>query len=179
MTGIGGAYWLEYTFTPEHKAQRWEQYKASVIEDGKVDEGFETWSNKYDGGIDRVTTANKGVDDFLQTLGWPNCNPTTKCKEKSFTMADGKTRRLDIYNTFMGDRIGFEVKEYSTSVVYSSPDIIKEILYDRELLNLSSIDKLEWVFKGCVPRGKLIKILNGDAVGGIPAGTKIKYRIEP
>ncbi len=137
-------------WTPEHKAQRWANHKA-----GNPDADFKTWSNQYDGNIDKVTAANKGVDDYISTYSG------TVVKEKSFSnisinTPDGVqsfTRRLDIVDEDAFK--GIEFKEYSSGKVYRSPDVIREYTLDGKLLKDDLLDEIEWIFKGCEPSGPL------------------------
>lgn len=48
-------------WTPQHKAQRWDQYRARMAEEGKAPETFETWSNRYDGNIEKANAATKAI----------------------------------------------------------------------------------------------------------------------
>lgn len=137
-------------WTPEHKAQRWANHKA-----GNPDADFKTWSNQYDGNIDKVTAANKGIDDYISTYSG------TVVREKSFSnisinTPDGVqsfTRRLDIVDEDVFK--GIEFKEYSSGKVYRSPDVIREYTLDGKLLKDDLLDEIEWLFKGCEPSGPL------------------------
>lgn len=133
-------------WTPEHKAQRWANYK-----EGNPNSDFKTWSNQYDGNIDKAIAANKGVDDYFSGLSgnlvreksFPNISINTSDGVQSFT------RRLDIVDEDAFK--GIEFKEYSSGKVYRSPDIRREYVLDGELLDLDLLDEIEWVFKGCEP----------------------------
>jgi len=145
-------------WTPEHKAQRWKNYEEGCANGQNACLNFESWSNGYDGKIDLVTNANKGVDDYFSSLGW-NC-PASTCREKTLsTTIDGKTvnRRLDIFDE--ANRRGKEFKEYSSGKVYRSADIRSEVARDKQLLEELQILEMEWVFKGCEPSGPLRTLL--------------------
>ncbi len=137
-------------WTPDHKAQRWANHKK-----GKPNADFKTWSNKYDGNIDKATFANNGVNDYFSTLSgnvvkeksFPNVSINTSEGVQSFT------RRLDIVDNDLAK--GIEFKEYSSGKVYRSPDIKREYALDGKLLNDQTLDDIEWVFKGCEPSAPL------------------------
>lgn len=120
-------------------------------------QGFEAWSNGYDGKIDLVTNANKGVNDYFNSLGW-NCPPTSPrpCREQTLPViinGNRVNRRLDIYNSATG--YAKEFKEYYGGKVYRSDDIVNEVLRDKQLMADRVITDMEWVFKGCEPSGPL------------------------
>ncbi len=137
-------------WTPEHKAQRWQNHKAGI-----PDAEYKNWSNQYDGNIDKAIAANKGVDDYASTLSG------NVVREKSFTnisinTSDGVqtfTRRLDIVDEDAFK--GIEFKEYSSGKVYRSPDIRREYALDGKLLQDDLLDEIEWIFKGCEPSAPL------------------------
>ena len=157
-------------WTPDHKAQRWANHKK-----GNPNADFKTWSNKYDGNIDKANFAHNGVNDYFDALNW-GC-PLPPCRERLIpnitAVVDGKVitggRRLDIAD--VQARKAKEFKEYSSGKVYNSADIRREVAMDEELLLDGDLfDEIEWVFKGCTPSGPLEKAL-------IDAGILIK--LEP
>jgi hypothetical protein len=137
-------------WSPEHKAQRWANHKI-----GKPDANYNNWSNQYDGNIDKVASANRGVDRYFSGLrgnvvrekSFPSISINTSDGVKSFT------RRLDIVDedTFKG----IEFKEYSSGKVYRSADIRREYALDGKLLKDDLLDEIEWIFKGCEPSSPL------------------------
>jgi hypothetical protein len=148
----------EYTpYSPEHKAQRWEQYKARHKEQGTTPDPYETWSNGFDGGIDRTVNASKTVDDYYIANGWTN-PPVSK--EYSVTATDVGTvtrttskgnpvtggRRFDIYDD--GAKKAIEIKDYSDKV-YKTEDIEMEALKDAHMLQEGKLNEVEWIFKSC------------------------------
>jgi len=145
-------------WTPDHKAQRWNNYKEGCANGQNSCLDFESWSNGYDGKIDLVTSASKGVDDYFESLGWL-CTKKN-CVEKTVdVVVDGipRKRRLDIYDA---DNLrGKEFKQYSSGKVYNSKDIKAEVLADKQLLENGTLVEMEWVFKGCQPSGPLRKLL--------------------
>lgn len=148
-------------WTPEHKAQRWKNYEEGCANGQNSCLDFESWSNGYDGKIDLVTNANKGVDDYFNSLGW-NC-PSSTCRERTLsTTVDGQTvnRRLDIYDEV--NLRGKEFKEYSSGKVYRSADIRSEVARDKQLLEDGQLLEMEWVFKGCELSGPLRTLLESS-----------------
>jgi len=148
-------------WTREHKAQRWRNYKAGKEAGENSGQNFETWSNGYDGKIDVVTNAKKGVDDYFESLDW-DC-PASSCREKTLSVdLDGSevNRRLDIYDEL--NLRGKEFKEYSSGKVYRSKDIVSEVMRDKQLLETSQLLEMEWVFKGCEPSGPLKALLESS-----------------
>jgi hypothetical protein len=154
----------EYTpYSPEHKAQRWEQYKAEKAEKGEVPQSYESWSNTYDGNIDKAKKANEGLLDYYNSNGWTkppvhreypisNVGPVTTSNGKVVTGG----RRFDIYDELNLKAI--EYKEYS-GTVYKSEDIEIEALKDAFLLQNNQLRSIEWVFKGCKPSQPLRDLL--------------------
>ncbi len=155
-------------WTKEHKAQRWNNYKAGKEAGENSGQNFETWSNGYDGKIDLVTNAKKGVDDYFEALNW-GC-PVPPCRERLITditaVVDGKVikggRRLDIAD--VQAKKAKEFKEYSSEKVYNSADIRREVAMDKALLVTKQMNEIEWVFKGCKPSGPLEKALKGAKI---------------
>lgn len=155
-------------WTPEHKAQRWNNYKEG---DGTLD--FESWSNSYDGNINKAVKGNKKVKDYASNNGldipesgfertWPD-DLTIELRGQSVT---GK-RRHDIYD--VDSRKAIEVKEYTTQNVSKSVDIEREALMDIELIDQGLLDEVEWVFLGNGPSGPLRELLES---GGIKITTQ-------
>ncbi len=148
-------------WTPDHKAQRWNNYKEGCANGQNNCLDFESWSNGYDGKIDLVTGSRKGVDEYFEGLGW-NC-PASTCRERTLTTnIDGQNvnRRLDIYDE--ANLRGKEFKEYSSGKVYRSEDIRSEVARDKQLLEDAQLLEMEWVFKGCEPSGPLRALLESD-----------------
>lgn len=137
-------------WTPEHKAQRWQNHKT-----GNPDTEYKNWSNRYDGNIDKAIAANRGVDNYYSGL------TGNVVREKSFpdisiNTSDGVqtfTRRLDIVDEDAFK--GIEFKEYSSGKVYRSPDIKREYALDGKLLQDDLLDEIEWIFKKCEPSAPL------------------------
>ncbi len=152
-------------WTPQHKAQRWDQYKARMAEEGKTPKTFETWSNRYDGNIEKANAATKATDDYFNSLKL-DC-PLPPCREVSLSV-NGKTRRLDIADRSTGKAVEF--KKYSESKVYKSKDIENEVLLDKALLEQGTMTEIEWVFKACEPSGPLRQLLES---GTYPIKIKI------
>lgn len=154
----------EYTpFTPEHKAQRWEQYKLEKEAAGETP-NYEAWSNKYDGNIDKAATSDKGLNDYYTSQGWTD--PPYK-KQHAWTDNIGPIntpsgeisggRRFDIFNKDTGQAIEF--KEYSEGIVYKTADIEAEAYKDAWLVNNGKISSAKWIFKNCEPSGPLKALL--------------------
>jgi len=130
-------------------------YGAAQVTNLRQKGNFNTWSNKYDGNIDKAIAANKGVDDYVSTLSrnvvreksFPNVSINTSDGVQSFT------RRLDIVDDDLAK--GIEFKEYSSGKVYRSPDIKREYALDGKLLKDDTLDEIEWIFKGCEPSAPL------------------------
>ncbi|HCX20466.1 MAG: hypothetical protein CMB80_05925 [Flammeovirgaceae bacterium] len=139
-------------WTPEHKAERWAQYK---IEKGSDALEYNSWSNVYDGNIDKAVSATRGVNDYFSSLGWGKREITIG----NFT--DGSKRRLDIADEARSK--GVEFKEYSEGKVYASEMIRKEVELDAILVN-DRFWELEWVFKNCEPSGPLRKLLEDAGI---------------
>ncbi len=152
-------------WTPQHKAQRWDQYRARMAEEGKAPETFETWSNRYDGNIEKANAATKATDDYFNSLKL-DC-PLPPCREVSLSV-NGKTRRLDIADRSTGKAVEF--KKYSEGKVYKSKDVENEVLLDKALLEQGTMTEIEWVFKACEPSGPLRQLLES---GTYPIKIKI------
>jgi hypothetical protein len=153
-------------WTPQHKAQRWEQYKARCIEDGGEAPNFNNWSNTYDGNIVKAASASRAVDDFFSTLGW-NCQNCREVSINDITIQTPEgtqafTRRMDIAD--VNARKGIEFKEYSSGKVYRSPDIMREVALDAKLIELGTFAQIEWVFKNCEPSSFLRRDLQAAGI---------------
>jgi len=156
-------------WTKNHKSQRWKNYEQGCVNGQNSCLDFESWSNGYDGKIDLVANANKGVDDYYNTLNW-SC-PIPPCREKIISnitavLPDGTVisggRRLDIAD--ISTKRAKEFKEYSSGKVYNSSDIRREVAMDKALLLSNKMNEIEWVFKGCVPSGPLNDALNDAGI---------------
>ena len=148
----------EYTpYSPEHKAQRWEQYKARHKEQGTTPDPYETWSNGFDGGIDRTVNASKTVDDYYNANGWmkppvykeypfkaEEVGTVTRTTSKGNPVTGG--RRHDIYDA--NAKKATEIKDYSDKV-YKTEDIEMEALKDAHMLQEKKLNEVEWLFKSC------------------------------
>jgi hypothetical protein len=132
---------------------------------GKAPETFETWSNRYDGNIEKANAATKATDDYFNSLKL-DC-PLPPCREVSLSV-NGKTRRLDIADRSTGKAVEF--KKYSEGKVYKSKDIENEVLLDKALLEQGTMTEIEWVFKACEPSGPLRQLLES---GTYPIKIKI------
>ena len=146
-------------WTPQHKAERWVQYKLERGADGL---DYKSWSNVYDGNIDKAISATRGVDNYFSSLGWGKREVTIG------DFADGSKRRLDIADEARSK--GVEFKEYSSGKVYASEMIRKEVELDGILVN-ERFWEIEWVFKNCEPSAPLRKLLDD-------AGISIKLVME-
>jgi len=157
-------------WTPEHKAQGWANYKS-----GDVEADYKTWSNQYDGNINKAGSASSGVDDYYNTLGWncTNCKEVTT-KDISILTDNGPqtfSRRHDIADKSPNVKKAIEVKEYSSGKVYYSEKSIKtQVALDAALLESKEFHSIEWVFKGCEPSKPLEDALKqaGITVTKIP-----------
>ena len=154
-------------WTPEHKAQRWNNYKEG---DGTLD--FESWSNGYDGNINKAVKGNKKVKDYASNNSldipesgfertWPD-DLTIELRGQNVT---GK-RRHDIYD--VDNRKAIEVKDYRTQNVSKSVDIEREALMDIKLLQQDRVSEIEWVFLGNGPSGPLRELLIEGGIKIIP-----------
>ena len=147
------------SWTAQHKAQKWNNYKAG---DRKMD--FASWSNNYDGNI------NKSVKGTDVTKNYADANgidvpeggfeyPHPKVNE--VTLSDGSVvtgkRRHDIFNEYTKKAV--EVKDYKSQKVYRSKEIEKEALMDIELFKAGEIDDMDWIFLDKGPSGPLEQLL--------------------
>ncbi|WP_320002408.1 hypothetical protein [Shiella aurantiaca] len=139
-------------WTPQHKAERWAQYKLEKGSDGL---DYKSWSNVYDGNIDKAISATRGVDDYFSSLGWGKKEVTIS------DFADGSKRRLDIADEARSK--GVEFKEYSGGKVYASEMIRKEVELDGILVN-DRFWEMEWIFKNCEPSAPLRKLLDDAGI---------------
>ncbi|AEE54193.1 hypothetical protein [Haliscomenobacter hydrossis] len=151
-------------YSAQHKAQRWEQYKARHKEQGTTPDSYETWSNGFDGGIDRTVKANQAVDDYYNSNGWTD--PPFKREYDEFKAGTinnfSSGRRFDIYDIV--NKKAIEFKAYAEKTVYKTKDIELEVLKDAQLLKDGKINSLEWVFKGCEPSGPLDAFLRANGI---------------
>jgi hypothetical protein len=130
--------------TPEHKAERWAQYKESG-----GDWSYDRWSNTYESNMSKATAAHAKVGQYYNDIGFP-CPSGATCKEVTLKVNVGGTsvtRRLDIANKDGIPPHGIEVKAYETGKVYASKDILTEVAADAELVKLGW--KIEWKFIDC------------------------------
>lgn len=144
-------------YSPAHKAQRWEQYKARIDEEGGTRQTYEAWSNGFDGGIDRTVNASKTVDDYYNANGWmkppvykeypfkaEEVGTVTRTTSKGNPVTGG--RRHDIYDA--STKKATEIKDYSDKV-YKTEDIEMEALKDAHMLQEKKLNEVEWIFKSC------------------------------
>ena len=150
-------------WTPEHKAQRWNNYK-----EGNGNLSYESWSNIYDGNIGKAVKGKQKVIDYAASNNItfpPNILENTWRSDITINIRgqnlSGK-RRHDIYDPIQGKAI--EVKDYSTQDVSKSFDIEREALMDIKLLENGLLTNIEWVFLGQGPSQPLRTLLE---TGGI------------
>ncbi|MCP5064732.1 MAG: hypothetical protein GY936_20035 [Ignavibacteriae bacterium] len=147
-------------WTPEHKAQRWKNYKG--------DKDFKSWSNIYDGNIKKAAKGDAKVRSYAKSKGlntattkfertWPD-PITIKLRNKK---VKGK-RRHDIYDA--AKKKATEIKDYTGQKVYKSLDIEKEALMDIRLLKKGWVNEVEWVFLGKGPSEPLRKLLEAGKI---------------
>jgi hypothetical protein len=128
----------------EHKAARWEAYKARG---GKWD--YEHWSNIYERNMLRASRANQAADAFHEKLGWGRREVTVD--------VEGVPRRLDIADP--ATQKGWEIK---TGRQYATQENLWEVQRD-QILREEGWD-IRWHFEGRASK-PLIKALNE---AGIP-----------
>ncbi|MCS3529760.1 polymorphic toxin-type HINT domain-containing protein [Chryseobacterium sp. JUb7] len=119
--------------TPEHKAQRWEDYQARG---GELD--YDDWSKRYDVAIQNANKGNAAADAYHEQIGWGTREVTVKVD------LDGQTvnRRLDIAD--VENKMGVEVK--SGNYFSRTEEIMYEINRDKELVRKGW--DIEWRIEG-------------------------------
>jgi hypothetical protein len=167
-------------WTPEHKAQRWNNYKEGCAASNNGCLSFESWSNKYDGNINQAKNGDQAVKDYVAAEGldipedgfertWKDIDENDEIltvsiknrKEGGIKQVSGK-RRHDIYDAEAETAI--EVKNYSSGKVYLSEDIEREAMMDIYLLNEKLLKKVVWVFTGEGPSGPLRSLLENNGI---------------
>lgn len=114
--------------TPEHKAQRWQEY---LDRGGTWD--YDHWSKTYDQNVDRAKVAAAAADAYQARLGWGEREVTVD--------VEGVPRRLDI-----GDERTQRGVEVKTGNQYADQDNLWEIERDR-ILREQGWD-IRWHFEG-------------------------------
>lgn len=119
--------------TPEHKAQRWEDYQARG---GELD--YDDWSKRYDVAVQNANKGNAAADAYHNEIGWGKREVTVKLD------IDGQTvnRRLDIAD--VENKMGVEVK--SGNYFSRTEEIMYEIQRDKELVRKGW--DIEWRIEG-------------------------------
>ncbi|MGL1889595.1 MAG: hypothetical protein OCD76_23980, partial [Reichenbachiella sp.] len=147
------------SWTAQHKAKKWNNYKAG---DRKLD--FEPWSNNYDGNIKKSVKSSDVTKGYAEANGIDVPNGGYEFhhqKVNEVTLSDGTfitgNRRHDIFNRH--SRKAIEVKDYRSQKVYKSKGIEKEALMDIELFKNNQIDDMDWVFLDKGPSDPLEKLL--------------------
>ncbi|WP_294304165.1 polymorphic toxin-type HINT domain-containing protein [uncultured Chryseobacterium sp.] len=119
--------------TPEHKAQRWEDYQARG---GELN--YDDWSKRYDVAIQNANKGNAAADAYHESVGWGKREVTVEVE------LDGATvnRRLDIAD--VKKQKGIEVK--SGNYFSRTEEIMYEIKRDEQLVKDGW--KIEWRIEG-------------------------------
>ena len=150
-------------WTPEHKEQRWNNYK-----EGNGNLSYESWSNIYDGNIGKAVKGKQKVIDYAAANNItfpPNLLENTWSDDITINIR-GQTltgkRRHDIYDPIQGKAT--EVKDYSTQNVSKSFDIEREALMDIKLLENGQLNNVEWVFLGQGPSQPLRTLLENGGI---------------
>lgn len=117
--------------TPEHKAQRWQEYQERG---GAWD--YERWSKTYENNMDRARKAQQAEEAYRKRLGWGEPQVTVE--------VEGVDRRLDI-----GDRERQRGVEVKTGAQYATQENLWEIARD-EILRKEMGWDIRWHFEGHV-----------------------------
>lgn len=136
--------------TLEHKAARWEEYKARPNEKPL---SYEAWSNMYDSNMNNALRGNKVANEVHSELGWGKREVTVEI--------DGQKRRLDIADPAKNK--GVEVKAYESGKVGSDSHVLKEIELDGKLIKQKDWE-IEWIFKGCEPTDSIRAALEAAGI---------------
>ena len=130
--------------SPEHKAQRWQEYQ-----DRGGEWTFERWEKQYEVNMRQARQANQAMDAYHERLGWG---------EREVTLdANGQPRRLDIAD--VSTQRGIEHKTgYQTANEFN----LSEIARDRILMQNGW--KIEWVFEGTASKNLMQSLIDA----GIP-----------
>jgi len=157
--GVDPATWDKLpSNTLEHKAARWEQYKAKGKENPL---SYEAWSNVYDSGMNNAIRGNKVAGEVHTELGWG--------KREATVPVGSENRRLDIAD--LATQRGVEVKAYESGKVDLSPHVEKEIRLDTELQKKMGWT-IEWIFRDCVPVPSVKALLDAGGIKIILQKTK-------
>ncbi|OYD07741.1 hypothetical protein [Paludifilum halophilum] len=154
--GTGGTKEKFKPGTPEHKAQRWEEYKESG---GTWD--YEHWSKNYDNNIHRAKKSEKAMNDYWERIGWGE-------REVDITI-NGHTRVLDIAD--VGVQKGIEHKTRTgTSPRSGYFSLTEEIRWEikRDAMLVKDDWDITWVFEDAKASKPLLEALE-------EAGIKYKY----
>lgn len=147
-------------WTPEHKAQRWNNYK-----EGGGTKDYAAWSNIYDGNIGKARNGTQKVMQYVASEGLVGARIEVSSAPTAITLR-GKpvtgVRRHDIID----DNKAIEVKDYRSQNVSKSIDIEREALMDIALLKKegNNIDEVEWVFLGKGPSLPLRTLLESNGI---------------
>ncbi|WP_186377499.1 polymorphic toxin-type HINT domain-containing protein [Planctopirus ephydatiae] len=114
--------------SPEHKANRWEEYKEKG---GKWD--YNRWEQTYELNMARATKAHEALNRYHSQIGWG--------KREVTIPVEGVNRRLDIAD--VATRRGIE---YKTGYQSATQDNLWEVERDKALVNKGW--DIEWVFEG-------------------------------
>lgn len=131
--------------TPEHKAQRWEEYQARG---GELN--YNDWSKKYDVAIQNANKGNAAADAYHQKINWGDREVTVSVN------VDGRivNRRLDIAD--VENKMGVEVK--SGNYFSRTDEIMYEIERDKELVRKGW--DIEWRIEGGASQPLLDELKN-------------------
>ncbi|MDQ1163140.1 hypothetical protein QE422_003508 [Chryseobacterium sp. SORGH_AS 447] len=119
--------------TPEHKAQRWEDYQARG---GELN--YNDWSKKYEVAIQNANKGNAAADAYHKEIGWGTREATVKVDVNGQTV----NRRLDIAD--VENKMGVEVK--SGNYFSRTEEIMYEIQRDKALVRKGW--DIEWRIEG-------------------------------
>ncbi|EGK07664.1 hypothetical protein HMPREF9374_3664 [Desmospora sp. 8437] len=142
--------------TPEHKAQRWKEYK-----EGGGTWSYEHWSKNYENNMQRAKKAQKTMDDYHKRIGWGE-------REVEVTIK-GHTRVLDIADVDARRAIEHKTRTGKTSRSgYFS--LTKEIKWEveRDAMLVKDNWDITWIFEDARASEPLLEALK-------EAG--IKYKI--
>ncbi|WP_276682436.1 hypothetical protein [Thalassolituus oleivorans] len=132
--------------SPEHRAQRWEEYQERG---GKWNK--DRWDKQYDINMQQANKANKAVDSYAakhnltEETGWK--------KETTITdTTSGTSRRLDIANSKTNEAI-----EHKTGKQYLSKDILSEAERDAKIMENTDWE-IRWHFDDYASKPLLSKL---------------------
>ncbi|MEZ4858744.1 MAG: DUF4157 domain-containing protein [Flavobacteriaceae bacterium] len=114
--------------SPEHKAQRWEDYK-----DRGGEWSYERWEKQYEVNMKQAPKANAAMDAYHEKVGWGKREVTVKSKygDRRLDIADIKTKKGIEHKT------GYQTANQSN---------LFEVKRDADLMKAGW--KIEWVFEG-------------------------------